>query len=159
MTAMFTNSNVYDNGKMQSMNGGKAAGRGRAATTGDETSSDLQTRLDSAFGLVSSSNGTSPITAFDLINMFQMTHCLACQYLKNDKCIHRMQRCTLLKEFGLNFMYTPETDIHRQKVAKHHKEKAKKAEEGKEGKRGNTSRCIQSFLFQYQFNSYYFGTD
>ena len=33
MTSMFTNSNVYDNGIVKSMNGGKAAGRGRAATT------------------------------------------------------------------------------------------------------------------------------
>ena len=88
MTTMFMNSNIYDNGKMKSMNGGTAAGRGRAAMTGDETSNDLQTRLDGAFGLISSSNGTSPVTAFDIINMFRMTHCLACRYPKNDKCSH-----------------------------------------------------------------------
>ena len=69
ITSMFTNSNVYDNGKMKSMNGGKAADRGRAAKTGDESSSDLQTQLDSAFGLDSLGNGTSPITAFNIINM------------------------------------------------------------------------------------------
>ena len=78
MTSMFTNSNVYDNDKMKSMNRGQAAGRGCTAKTGDETSSDLQTRMDSAFGLVSLGNGTSPVTAFDIINMFRMTHCLAC---------------------------------------------------------------------------------
>ena len=43
MISMFTNWNVYDNGKMKSMNDGKMAGYGRAAKTGDETSSDLQT--------------------------------------------------------------------------------------------------------------------
>ena len=74
MTNMLTNSNVYDNGKMKSMNGGKAAGRGRAAKTGDEISSDLQTRMDGAFGLVNSDNGTSPVTVFDIINMFRMTN-------------------------------------------------------------------------------------
>ena len=48
-----------------------------------------------------------------------------------------MKRCTLLKEFGLNFTYTPETDIHRPKVAKHHNEKAKKAEKKKKEKKAN----------------------
>ena len=43
MTSMFMNSNVYNNGKLKSMNGGKATGRGRAAKTGDVTSNDLQT--------------------------------------------------------------------------------------------------------------------
>ena len=104
---MFTNSNVNDNGKMKSMNGSKAAGRGRAAKIGDETSSDLQTRLDGAFGLVSSGNGMSPITSFDIINILRMTNYLACRYPKNDKLNHHMQRCTLLKEFGLNITYTP----------------------------------------------------
>ena len=93
MTNMLTNSNVYDNGKMKSMNGGKAAGRGQAAKTGDETSSDLQTWLDGTFGLVSSANGTSHITSFDIINMFQMTNCLACRYPKNDQCNHHIQWC------------------------------------------------------------------
>ena len=51
------------------MNGGKAAGRGRVATTGDEISSDLQIRLDGAFNLVSSGNSTLPITSFNIINM------------------------------------------------------------------------------------------
>ena len=137
MTAMFTNSNVYENGKMKYMNGGKAVGCGRVAMTRNETSSDLQTRMDGAFGLVSSGNRTSPVTAFDIINMFRMTHCLACRYAKNDKCSHHMQRCTVLKEFGLNFTYTPETDIHCPKIAKHHKEKAKKAEKQKKEKKAN----------------------
>ena len=137
MTSMFTNSNVYDNGKMKSMNGGKAAGRGRAALTGDEISSDLQTRLDSAFGFVSSGNGTSPISSLDIINMLQMTNCLACRYPKNDKLNHNMHRCTLLKEFGLNFTYTLETNIHRPKVAKHHVEKVKKAKKKKKDKKAN----------------------
>ena len=119
------------------MNGGKAAGRGRAATTRDEISSNLQTRLDGAFGLVSSGNGTSPITSIDIINMLRMTNCLACRYPKSDKLNHHMHRCTLLKEFGLNFTYTPETDIHRPKVAKHHVEKAKKAEKKKKDKKAN----------------------
>ena len=66
-----------------------------------------------------------------------MTNCLACRYPKNDRCNHHMQRCTLLKEFGLNFTYTPETSIHRPKVAKHHKEKAKKAEKLKKEKKAN----------------------
>jgi len=160
MTAMFTNSNIYENGKMKSMNGGKAAGCGQVATTGDETSSDLQTQLDGAFGLVSSGNGTSPVTAFDLINMFRMTHCLGYRYPKNDKCSHYMQRCSLLKEFGLNFMYTPETDIHRQKVAKHHKEKAKKAQKLKKDKKANGEiPAAASNPSTSNTNSHYFGTD
>ena len=36
MTSMFTNLNVYDNGKMKSMNGDKAVCQGRAATTGEK---------------------------------------------------------------------------------------------------------------------------
>lgn len=84
VTSIFTNSNVYDNDKMKFMNGGKAASRGRVAKTGDETSNDLQTRLDSAFGLVSSGNGMSPFTSFDIINMFRMTNYLVCRYPKND---------------------------------------------------------------------------
>ena len=36
ITSMFTNSNVYDNGKMKSMNGGQATGRGCATMTGDK---------------------------------------------------------------------------------------------------------------------------
>ena len=70
MTSMFTNSNIYDNGKMKFMNGGRVAGHGCAATTGEDTSSDLQTRLDGVFGLVSSGNDTSLVTVFDIINMF-----------------------------------------------------------------------------------------
>ena len=69
MTSMFTNSNDYANGKMKSRNGDKAAGHRLAAKTGDKTTSDLQTQLDSA-GLVSSGNGTSPIISFNFINMF-----------------------------------------------------------------------------------------
>ena len=137
MTSMFTNSNVYDNGKMKSMNSGKVVGQGRAATTGNETSSDLQTRLNGAFSLVSSENETSPITSFNIINMLRMTNYLACRYPKNEKLNHHIHRCTLLKEFGLNFTYTPETDIHRPKVAKHHVEKAKKAEKKKKDKKAN----------------------
>jgi len=75
MTSMFTNSNLYDNGEMESMNGNKAAGHGWATKTGDEISNDLQTRMDGTFGLVSSGNNTSPITSFDIINMFRMTNC------------------------------------------------------------------------------------
>ena len=37
-----------------------------------------------------------------------------------------MQRCTLVKEFGLNFTYTPETDIHLEQTKKHHIQKTKK---------------------------------
>ena len=66
-----------------------------------------------------------------------MTNCLAYQYSKNDQCNQHIQRCTLLKEFGLNFTYTPETDIHRPKVAKHHNETAKKAEKKKKEKKAN----------------------
>ena len=137
MTSMFTNSNVYDNGKMKSMNSGKAVGRGRAVKTGDETSSDLQTQLDSAFGFVSSGNGTSSITSFDIINMFRMTIFLVCRYPNNNQCNHHMQQCTLLKEFGFNFTYTPNTEIHCPKVAKHHNEKAKKTEKKKKKKKAS----------------------
>ena len=80
MTSMFTNSNINHNGKMKSINGCRAAGRGRAAKIGDKTSSDLQTQLDDAFGLVSSGNVKSPITSFYIINMLQTTNCLACRY-------------------------------------------------------------------------------
>ena len=49
-----------------------------------------------------------------------------------------MNRCTLLKELGLNFTYTPKTDIHRLKVVKHHVKKAKKVEKKKkQGKKAN----------------------
>ena len=61
---------VYDNDKIKSMNGGQVVGRGRAATMGYETLSDLQTRMNGAFGLVSSGNGTSPVTVFDIIKLF-----------------------------------------------------------------------------------------
>ena len=60
-----------------------------------------------------------------------MTNCLACQYPKNDKLNNHMYRYALLKEFGLNFTYTLETDSHCPKVAKHHIKKAKKAEKKK----------------------------
>ena len=69
--------------------------------------------------------------------MFRMTNWLACRYPKNDQCNHHMQHCTLLNEFSLNFTYTPETNIHRPKVEKHHNEKAKKAEKKKKEKKAN----------------------
>ena len=84
MTSMFTNSNFYDNGKMKSMNGGTATGRACAAKPGDKTSSDLETRMDGALGLISSANGTSFVTIFNIVNMFRMMNCLACRYKKNN---------------------------------------------------------------------------
>ena len=48
-----------------------------------------------------------------------------------------MQRCTILKEFGLNFTYTPNTNIHHPKLSKHHIEKAKKVEKEKKEKKTN----------------------
>ena len=97
----------------------------------------MQTRFDGAFGLVSLDNGTSPVIVFDIINTFQMTNCLACRYPKNDKLNHHMQQYNILKEFGLNFTYTPETNICPPKVAKHHNEKAKKAEKKKKEKKAH----------------------
>ena len=78
MTSMFTDSNVCDNVKMKSMNG-KGTGYAGAAKKGDQlTSSDLKVRMDDAFGLASSNNGTSHVTAFDITNWFLMKNCLAC---------------------------------------------------------------------------------
>ena len=48
-----------------------------------------------------------------------------------------MQHCTLLQEFGLNIMYTPETDIHRPEVAKHHNKKNKKVIKREKEKKAN----------------------
>ena len=47
-----------------------------------------------------------------------------------------------LKEFGLNFTYTPVTNIHRSKVAKHHNEKAKKAEKKQQEKKANEATPV-----------------
>ena len=93
--------------------------------------------MDGAFGLVSSGNGTSPITVFDIINLFRMTNCLACRYPKNDRLNHHMQNCNLLKEFGLTFTYDPATDQHRPKTRKHHKDKKRKEEKRKKDEKAN----------------------
>ena len=78
MTSVFTNSNVYDNGKMKSMNG---KGIARVVTGGNQTPSTsefLTVTIDGSFGLNNSNNGTDKVTSSDIINMFRMTNYLAC---------------------------------------------------------------------------------
>ena len=106
---------------------GKGMGYAYAAKECDQsTFSGLQMRIDGAFGLVSLNNGTSNVTFFDIINIFLMVNFLVCRYPKNNWYNHHMQRCTLVKESGLNFTYTPETDIHLEQTKKHHIQKTKK---------------------------------
>ena len=125
MTSVFINSNVYDNSKMKSM---KGKGIAQSVTGSQQISSskNLAILMDRSFGLNNSSNGIEKVTSFDVINMFCMTNCLACRYPKNDRLNHHMQRCNILKEYGLTVTYDTSTNKHRDDTKKHHIDKAKK---------------------------------
>ncbi|OEU11655.1 hypothetical protein FRACYDRAFT_244773 [Fragilariopsis cylindrus CCMP1102] len=127
MNQIFSNSEVFSNGRMKKLNARHAA---RAATTGgkseeatDSKDANLHINMSGDYGLISSSGGNSKVTIFDVANMLKMTNCLACRYPKNDPCNHHMHKCPLLAEFGLTVTYDPTKDQHGESLSNRFKQR------------------------------------
>ena len=127
MNQIFSNSEVFSNGRMKKLNARHAA---RAATTGgkseeatDSKDANLHINMSGDYGLNSSGGGNSKVTIFDVANMLKMTNCLACRYPKNDPCNHHMHKCPLLAEFGLTVTYDPTKDQHRESLSNRFKQR------------------------------------
>ena len=99
MTRVYTNNNVYKDGKMTKLNNNQL-GLARNAR--------LSNANENEFCL-----NVTPRTQEDADAIMSQTNCLLCQYPPSHAKAHYMPKCPLLGQYGLNVTYDHDKDIRR----------------------------------------------